>query len=92
MNGAVLEHDFTDEMHGRGASVSVWGNGPGDRYRAHEHGYHKVLVCLEGSIVFHTPSGDVRLGPGDRLDLPAGTEHSAVVGTSGVRCAEARLP
>ena len=28
-----------------------WGNAPGDTYGRHEHGYHKVLFCLSGSIV-----------------------------------------
>ena len=30
--------------------------------------------------------------PGDRLDLPAGTSHDAVVGPDGVTCLEAHLP
>jgi hypothetical protein len=66
-----------------------WGNGPGDAYGAHDHGYHKVLFCLEGSIVFHTAAGDIALDAGDRLDLPAGTEHAATVGALGCRCIEA---
>ena len=66
-----------------------WGNGPGDAYRWHEHGYHKVLFCLEGSIVFHTLDGDVALAAGDRLDLEPGTEHAATVGPAGCRCVEA---
>jgi quercetin dioxygenase-like cupin family protein len=48
-----------------------------------------VLVCLSGSIVFHTDEGDVELGPGDRLDLEPGTEHAATVGPRGVECVEA---
>ena len=32
---------------------------PDDRYARHEHEYHKVLFCLDGSIVFHTDDGDV---------------------------------
>jgi hypothetical protein len=66
-----------------------WSNGPGDRYGRHEHGFHKVLFCLEGSIVFHTDEGDVALGAGDRLDLEAGTPHAATVGPEGCRCVEA---
>ena len=27
-----------------------WSNGPGDRYGAHSHPYHKVLYCARGSI------------------------------------------
>lgn len=66
-----------------------WGNGPGDTYGRHAHGYHKVLFCLSGSISFHTDDGDVELRPGDRLDLEPGTQHAATVGPRGVECVEA---
>jgi Cupin domain len=66
-----------------------WGNGPGDRYGRHSHGYHKVLFCLDGSITFHTDDGDVELRAGDRLDLEPGTEHGATVGPDGCECVEA---
>ena len=72
-----------------GLSPHGWGNGPGDKYGTHSHSYHKVLYCVSGSIVFHTPDGDVELGPGDRLELPPGTPHSATVGPSGCECMEA---
>lgn len=66
-----------------------WANGPGDRYAPHEHRYHKVLFCLEGSIVFHVEGRDVELERGARLDLPPGTVHGATVGPAGCRCVEA---
>ena len=66
-----------------------WGNGPGDRYGRHEHASHKVLFCLDGSIVFHTDDGDVELLAGDRLDIEPGTAHAATVGGAGCRCVEA---
>ena len=72
-----------------GLQPHSWSNGPGYRYPAHTHGYHKVLYCAAGSITFHTGDGDVTLHPGDRLDLPPGTEHSATVGPDGVTCLEA---
>lgn len=72
-----------------GLSPQTWSNQPGYMYGEHQHAYHKALVCVEGSITFYTPAGDVRLEPGDRLDLPPGTRHSATVGTSGVTCVEA---
>ena len=34
----------------------------------------------------------VELAVGDRLDLPAGTTHDAVVGPDGVTCLEAHAP
>ena len=66
-----------------------WGNPPDDVYGWHSHPYHKVLYCVEGSIAFHTREGDVELRPGDRLEIPPGTEHAATVGPDGVRCLEA---
>jgi mannose-6-phosphate isomerase-like protein (cupin superfamily) len=66
-----------------------WVNGPGDRYGAHEHGFHKVLFCLSGSIVFHVDGEDVALTAGDRLDLEPGTMHAATVGPAGCECVEA---
>lgn len=67
-----------------------WENGPGDVYAPHEHPYHKVLYCAEGSITFviEPGGGKVELRPGDRMDLPRGTRHAAVVGPRGVRCVE----
>lgn len=80
-----IERAFADE----GLRPHSWSNGPGDRYGNHSHGYHKVLYCVRGSIVFHTPDGDVELHSGERLDLPAGVEHAATVGPDGVECMEA---
>lgn len=67
----------------------LWSNQPGYTYGEHQHPFHKVLFCTSGSITFHIPDGDIRLGPGDRIDLPPGTPHSATVGPEGVSCMEA---
>jgi uncharacterized protein YjlB len=73
-------------------SPSWWSNGSGDRYSAHSHAYNKVLFCADGSITFRIEPGetDYELHRGDRLDIPRGTSHAAVVGTSGVTCVEAQ--
>jgi uncharacterized protein YjlB len=83
-----------DRLRAEGLDASSWSNGPGDRYGAHDHGYDKVIVVVAGSIVFGLPAdgGSVPLDTGDRLELPAGTRHDAVVGPSGVACLEAHLP
>lgn len=74
---------------GEGLEASTWSNASGFVYDWHEHPYHKVLFCIEGSITFHTDDGDIRLSVGDRLDLPRGTRHGATVGPDGVTCMEA---
>ncbi|CAN5746121.1 hypothetical protein BH23CHL8_BH23CHL8_06560 [soil metagenome] len=85
---------LTARLTMEGLRPSSWGNGPGDRYAAHLHDYDKVLVAQAGSIVFHLSEfgRDVELRPGDRLELPAGTLHSADVGPDGATCLEAHLP
>jgi quercetin dioxygenase-like cupin family protein len=67
-----------------------WSNGPRDVYAEHSHGYEKVLYCTAGSITFKLRDGEIRLAPGDRMVLPPGTLHSAVVGPDGCTCIEGR--
>jgi quercetin dioxygenase-like cupin family protein len=74
-----------------GLSPYSWSNGPQDVYSAHTHSYDKVIYVVQGSITFGLPQLDQKLTlkAGDRLDLPAGTIHDAVVGPQGVVCLEA---
>lgn len=90
---------FADRLRSRlgdeGLAPGTWSNGPGDIYGAHVHPYDKVLVCTRGSITFGVGGAGgqaVELREGDRLELPAGTRHDAVVGSDGVTCLEAHLP
>lgn len=86
--------DAEARLRAEGLDPGSWSNGPGDRYAAHEHGYDKVIVVARGSIRFGlTDEGRfVDLAAGDRLELPAGTRHDAVVGPAGVTCLEAHVP
>lgn len=74
-----------------GLQPGAWSNGPADRYASHEHGYDKVIVVAAGTIRFGLADGPVDLAPGDRLELPAGVAHDALVGPEGVTCLEAHL-
>jgi len=86
----VPRHDEIDAMlRADGLTPHAWANVAGHAYARHSHGYHKVLICVRGTIVFHTDSGDVALSPGDRLELRSGVEHAATVGDGGVECVEA---
>ena len=88
------ELDVSARLRAEGLEPGSWGNGPGDVYAAHRHGYDKVIVCVRGSITFGLPgrSTGISLGAGDRLELPAGVDHDAIVGAAGVTCLEAHLP
>jgi len=79
-----------DRMIAEGLPYYRWSNGPGDVYPAHDHAYHKVIYVVRGSITFGLPqSGErIALSSGDRLDLPAGILHDAIVGRDGVVCLE----
>jgi quercetin dioxygenase-like cupin family protein len=75
----------------QGLQPYQWSNGPHDVYAAHSHGYDKVIYVVRGSITFGLPQfgQQLTLRAGDRLDLPAGIVHDAVVGPQGVVCLEA---
>ncbi|ACZ41121.1 hypothetical protein Tter_0199 [Thermobaculum terrenum ATCC BAA-798] len=68
----------------------TWSNSPGDVYAPHSHSYHKVLYVAKGSITFGFPETQtkIEMHPGDRLDLPPGIVHDAIVGSEGVVCIE----
>ena len=86
--------ELSDRLRAAGLEPGSWSNGPDDRYAPHDHGYDKVIVVAAGTIRFGLPDRgqSVDLDVGDRLDLPAGTRHDAVVGATGVTCLEAHAP
>ncbi|MHB8589036.1 MAG: cupin domain-containing protein [Candidatus Dormibacteraceae bacterium] len=88
----VGPEDLMTRLRSEATGCYSWSNGPDDRYAAHGHSYEKVLYCVEGSITFVLESEGRRLelNAGDRMVLPAGTIHSAVVGPSGCTCIEGK--
>jgi hypothetical protein len=65
---ATGRKEIEAKFAGEGLGPHQWGNAPNYEYDRHSHGYHKVLYCVSGSIVFHTEEGDFELKPGDRLE------------------------
>lgn len=87
----MARDELLARLRAEARDVYSWSNGPGDRYGWHSHPYVKILYCLEGSIDFIVePEERIHLEAGDRMELPAGTSHSAVVGDHGVTCAEGK--
>ena len=88
---APSERSLQVLMQDEGLIPYAWSNAPFDKYAPHRHDYDKVIYVVTGSIVFGLPDEGrkMELGPGDRMELPAGTVHDAVVGAQGVLCLEA---
>jgi quercetin dioxygenase-like cupin family protein len=79
-------------LRGEARDAYGWSNGPGDRYAEHAHPYDKVLYCTHGSIDFVLGDGrTLTLRAGDRMVLPAGTRHAALVGPEGCACVEGKV-
>lgn len=87
----ATEADLRRMLNEQGLSAYRWSNGPGDTYGKHSHPFHKVIYVVQGSIIFKLPDRgeQITLNAGDRLDLPKGVAHEAVVGPQGVVCLEA---
>lgn len=88
----AAREDLMTRLRGEATGCYSWSSGPGDRYAAHSHSYEKVLYCVDGSITFVlAPDGKrIEMKAGDRIVLPAGTIHSAVVGADGCTCIEGK--
>lgn len=84
---------ITREMRKEGLRPYMWDNTPNFRYGVRSHGYDKILYVVEGSLEITLPDSNqrMRLRPGDRIDIPAGVRHGAIVGSSGARCVEAAV-
>ncbi len=81
-----------DKLRSEATDCYAWSNGPHDRYAPHSHPYEKVLYCVDGSITFVLEQDGRRLElkSGDRMVLPTGIVHSAMVGPHGCTCIEGR--
>ncbi len=62
-----------------GYSVFKWADSAGTVYHPHHHSHHESIWILEGEIEFAIDQNRIRLKPGDRLFLPRGQRHAAIV-------------
>ena len=90
---APTEVALRRHMEDEGLRPYAWSNEAFEQYAAHSHAYDKVIYVVRGSIRFGLPQDgrSLLLTAGDRLELPAGTIHDAVVGDAGVVCLEAHV-
>lgn len=84
-DGRLTENALRAAIEARGFAVSRYVYPPGTRFGAHSHGVDKIDAVLSGRFRVGLHGRTVVLGAGDRLFVPAGTEHTAeVVGTEPV--------
>ena len=86
------EAELRQLLVNEGLDPTLWSSDAGDVFAEHTHTYQKIIFVVKGSITFGFPiDGEpTTLRVGDRLDLPAGVRHNAVVGPEGVTCLEAQ--
>jgi len=65
-----------------------WSSESAEGYPPHAHIYPELLWVLNGSLTLILPVENrlFELGPGDRVEVPAGTSHGTMAGSDGVTC------
>ena len=77
------EQALSAQLKREGFDPYRWHDDAGADYRPHAHDHDESLWVIAGEITFGIDGADYRLGPGDRLMLPAGTVHTARAGAAG---------
>jgi quercetin dioxygenase-like cupin family protein len=62
-----------------GMVTAWWSDMPGTHVDAHAHTFPETRWILSGFLRVTAAGDTLELGPGDRLDLPAGTRHATEV-------------
>ena len=62
-----------------GLDVSSFENDSGDVYEEHIHENDEIIVIAKGQMKFAAKNKEEILGAGDRIELKAGTRHTAEV-------------
>ena len=79
-----LSERFIRQLESEGyESVYEWQDKPEAIYEEHSHESKTSLYVTDGEVTFAVDGKEKKLKAGDRLDIPAGSLHSAVVGPKG---------
>jgi quercetin dioxygenase-like cupin family protein len=64
-------------LRNEGLESEVYSDPPGMKYGRHKHPFDDFVVIVSGRMRIATDTHEWILKPGDRLDLPSNTSHSA---------------
>ena len=79
VDGEITEESLRKLLQSKGYRVSRYTYGPGTYFGDHNHGVAKIDAVLSGTFRMGMHGQFVDLGPGDWIEVPAGTTHSAEV-------------
>ena len=69
-----------------GWESELYSDRPGTKYARHKHPFDDFVLIVSGKMKIATETGEWTLKPGDRLDIPANTIHTAdMIGKEEVR-------
>ena len=79
------ENQLREQLTAGGYQAVKWTSEPGQAYMPHAHIYPELLWVLTGSItvILTAERRLLELGPGDRLEMPAGMLHALLIGPDG---------
>ena len=77
------ESEIRRRLEDEGFRVLRWRDDAGAIYQAQAHDHDESLWVVHGEIVFGVGGLTYPLSPGDRLNLPSGTVHTAYTGADG---------
>ena len=79
VDGELTEDSLKKMLQSKGYSVTRYTYGPGTFFGDHRHGIAKIDAVLSGTFRMGMYGQFVDLGPGDWIEVPAGSMHSAEV-------------
>ena len=78
-DGELNEDLLKQKIEGMGYRVSCYTYSPGTYFGEHKHGGAKIDAVVSGTFRMGMYDKFVDLGPGDWIEVPAGSVHSAEV-------------
>jgi len=78
--------DLQKLLEAEGLEYELYSDTPGTKYGRHKHPFDDFIVIVSGKMKIITDTQEWLMKPGDRLNLPSNTSHSAeVVGREDVQ-------
>jgi quercetin dioxygenase-like cupin family protein len=71
--------ELKEMLAGQGLECELYSDPPRVKYGRHKHPFDDFVVIVSGKMKIMTDKLEWTLTPGDRLDIPANTPHSAEV-------------